>query len=266
MLKTLFKDLGLPEKAQDIYKELLEKGSASARTIAQNLSLPRPSVYDYLDLLKNKGLIVEYDKDNKKYFQTDDINKIPNIFDLKIEELTKEKNNFEKLLPSLLQGMSVEPKIKFYSGVEGVRQVLNDMLWNKNIETFALWPISEMVELLGKEYMANMNRKRIRQKLWTRGIWPEDKKVDFKNHPFLGTGKEFFRELRIAPKGMTWNMSYWAYGDKVAFISSRKETFGFVIHSKDFFEMIKAQFEIIWKASKQIKAGKEDTDPFLRTI
>ena len=39
-------------------------------------------------------------------------------------------------------------------------------------------------------------------------------------------------------------MSYW-YADKVAFISSRQETFGFVIHSRDFAEMMKAQFEVI---------------------
>jgi hypothetical protein len=37
-------------------------------------------------------------------------------------------------------------------------------------------------------------------------------------------------------------MSYWLYADKAAFISSRRETFGFIIHSKDFAELIKAQF------------------------
>ena len=49
---------------------------------------------------------------------------------------------------------------------------------------------------------------------------------------------------------MTWDMGYWMYEDKVAFLSSEKEGFGFVIHSKDFANLIKVQFEEIWKVSK----------------
>jgi len=267
MFKKLFEDLGLSENTRRVYLQLIENGASSARMLAENLSIPRPSVYDNLKLLIQKGLVIERNEENKKLFQVDDLKNLPRLLTNKISSLQKEQKELEDILPRLLsQAQAVEPKIKFYSGVEGVRQVLNDMLWYKDLHTMALWPISEMVELLGKEYMADMNRKRIRQKLSTRGIWPEDKKVDLKNHPFLGVGEGFYREIRIAPKGMTWNMSYWVYADKVAFISSRKETFGFVIHSRDFAEMIKAQFEVIWKASKPIKAEPEYTDPFLRTV
>jgi len=267
MFKKLFEDLGLSENTRRVYLQLIENGASSARMLAENLSIPRPSVYDNLKLLIQKGLVIERNEENKKLFQVDDLKNLPRLLTNKISSLQKEEKELEDILPRLLsQTQAIEPKIKFYSGVEGVRQVLNDMLWYKDLRTMALWPISEMVELLGKEYMADMNRKRIRQKLSTRGIWPEDKKVDLKNHPFLGVGEGFYREIRIAPKGMTWNMSYWVYADKVAFISSRKETFGFVIHSRDFAEMIKAQFEVIWKASKPIKAEPEYTDPFLRTV
>lgn len=267
MFKKLFEDIGLSENAHRVYLQLIENGTSSARTLAENLNIPRPSVYDHLKMLIQKGLVLERNEGNKKLFQVDDLKNLPRLIKNKIDSLKKEEADLENILPGLINHTrAIEPKIKFYSGVEGVRQVLNDMLWNKNLDTVALWPISEMVELLGKDYMADMNRKRIRQKLSTRGIWPEDKKVDLKNHPFLGVGKGFFREIRIAPKGMTWNMSYWAYADKVAFISSRKETFGFVIHSRDFAEMIKAQFEVIWKSSKPIKAEPEHTDPFLKTV
>ncbi len=65
---------------------------------------------------------------------------------------------------------------------------------------------------------------------------------------------------------MTWGMSYWLYEDKVAFISSKDESFGFVIHSKDFSNLIRSQFDIIWKLSKPIKPQPQHTDPFLKTI
>ncbi len=267
MFKKLFEDLGLSENTHRVYLQLIENGASSARMLAEKLTIPRPSVYDNLKILIQKGLVVERYQDNKKLFQVDDLKNLPRLLTNKINYLQQEEKELEGILPKLLnQVQAVEPKIKFYSGVEGVRQVLNDMFWYKDLETMALWPISEMVELLGKEYIADMNRKRIRQKLFTRGIWPEDKRVDLKSHPFLGVGKGFYREIRIAPKGITWNMSYWVYADKVAFISSRQETFGFVIHSRDFAEMMKAQFEVIWKASKPIKAEPEHTDSFLKTV
>jgi predicted DNA-binding protein YlxM (UPF0122 family) len=267
MFKQLFEDLGLSENARRVYLQLIENGAASARMLAENLNIPRPSVYDNLNVLMQKSLVIERYEDNKKLFQVDDLKNLPRLLSDKMSVLAKEQQELEKLLPTLLsETHTIEPKIKFYSGVEGVQQVLKDMLWYEDLDTFALWPISEMVELLGKEYMADFNRKRIRNRLSARGIWPEDKRLDLKNHPFLGVGEGFLREVRIAPKGMTWNMSYWAYADKVALISSRKETFGFVIQSRDFTEMIGAQFEVIWKASKPIKPEPEHTDAFLKTV
>jgi hypothetical protein len=82
-----------------------------------------------------------------------------------------------------------------------------------------------------------------------RAIWPKDANIDTKERPYLSADEEHLRELRFAPVGMTWNMGYWMYGDKVAFLSSEKEGFGFVVQSKDFANLIKLQFEEIWKIS-----------------
>lgn len=267
MFTKLFKEMGLSENANQIYLRLLKLGPASARQLAENLNLPRPTVYDNLKLLIKYGLATEKEKENKKLFGVDEIKNLPQLIKSKIEALKKEEANIKKILPTLaLRAKTIEPKIKFYSGSEGIKQVLKDMLWYNNIETLTMWPISEMVEILGKEYLENLNRRRIRQNISIRGIWPRDKAVDFKNHPYLGVGKSHLRQLRFAPKGMTWEMSYWLYADKAAFISSKKECFGFIIHSQDFAQLLKAQFEIIWKISKPIPPKPQYTDDFLKTI
>ncbi len=267
MFKKLFEELGLSEQAHRVYLWLLENGASSARTLAQNLSIPRPSVYDTLNALIQKGLVLEREEENKKFFQIDDVKNLPRILSERMDALKSEQKELEILLPQLAKrASSIEPRIKFYSGVEGVRQVLNDMLWHKNIETLAFWPISEMVDLLGKEYFEKLNRRRIPQKLSIRAVWPEDKRVSFKEHPYTGIGKDHMRDLRVAPKGTTADMGYWIYADKVAFVSSRKESFGFVIHSRDFAEMMKSQFEVLWKASKPMEPEPEHTNAFLKTV
>lgn len=82
-----------------------------------------------------------------------------------------------------------------------------------------------------------------------RVIWPKDKRLDTRKYPYLSSGEEHLRELRFAPKGMTWNMGYWMYEDRVVFLSSEKEGFGFVVRSKDFADLMKIQFEQIWQMS-----------------
>lgn len=61
-------------------------------------------------------------------------------------------------------------------------------------------------------------------------------------------------------------MGYWIYGNKVAFISSRKESFGFIIESAELVEMLRTQFEVLWKTSKPIKVDPKDTNLFLQEL
>lgn len=267
MIADLLRDIGLPENAIRIYLRLAETGRSSARQIAENLNLPRATIYDNLKFLFENGLVIEQEEEGKKMFCVDDTKNLLYFVKTKIELLEDREKKIKDLLPALsINAGAFDPKIKFYSGVVGMKQVLKDMLWYENIETLTMWPISEMVEILGDEYLQNLNRRRIRQNISIRGIWPQDKMVDFKRFPYLGIGKGHLRELRLAPKEMNWSMSYWLYADKVAFISSKLEGFGFVVNSRDFVDLIKTQFEVIWKLSKPIKAQPQYTDEFLKTI
>ena len=267
MINDVLKEIGFSNNCIRLYTRLLETGYSSARQLAENLNLPRPTVYDNLKLLIDSGLVTEKEEENKKLFGADDIKNLQHLIRTKIEDLKKKDKIISDILPNLnLNIKALEPKIKFYSGAKGIKQVLKDMLWYENIETLAMWPIEEMVKMLGKEYHEDINRRRIRQNISVKGIWPQDKVVDLKSHPFLGIGKKHLRKLRLAPKSMTWNMGYWLYADKVAFVSSKNEGFGFVIHSQEFSDLIKTQFEQIWKLSKPIKPEPKYTDSFLETV
>lgn len=267
MFTKTFKELGLSSITQQVFCDLLEKGASSARQLSDRLSIPRPSVYDNLKILIQNGLVTERDEENKKIFSIDDINNIPSLLQEKIAVLQNEKKTMEQLLPSLLQKVDfVEPKIRFYSGTEGVKQAMNHIMLNWDIETIIMWPMSEMMELLGKEYLEELNKKRIKRNISIRGIYPADKKLNYKDYPFLGVGSGHLREIRIAPKNMTWNMGFWMYEDKVAFLSSRKEMFSFVIHSKDFADLMRTEFNEIWKISKPVKSDPQNTDIFLKSI
>ena len=267
MFSKIFDELNISSNARLIFTALMEHGPMTARQLAERVDIPRPSIYDHVKSLMQKDLVAERTEENKKVFFIDKLENIPDLIQEKIDILQKEKKNATDALPTLLKQVQFyEPKIKFYSGIDGVRQAMNTIMWDDNIETILMWPMSEMAKVLGEDYLADLNKKRIKRNISIRGIWPEDKKLDFRKYPFLGVGGRHMRDLRLAPKGMTWNMGYWMYADKVIFLSSRKEMFAFVVNSKDFTELIKAQFEIIWNISKPVKPQPEYTDTFLESI
>ncbi len=267
MLKKTFEELGLSETTHRVYIELLEKGACSARQLAEWINLPRTSIYDHLKLLIQKGLVVERLDDGKRLFSVDDPKNLPKLIDEEIDSLKRERQKVIDLMPSLLKNSNaLEPKLRFYSGVEGVRHVLNDFKWQSNLETYSMWPISEMISLLGRDFFDDLNRRRIKQNISIMGIWPYKKGPGIKEHPFMGTGTEFLREIREAPKDKKWEMGYWIYGDKVAFISSHKEAFGFTIHSKEFSQLMKAQFDSVWSQSTKVKPNRKYTDAWIKQV
>ncbi len=267
LLKKTFEDLGLSSVTHDVYVQLLEKGGCSAKQLADWLAIPRTSVYDHLKLLIQRGLVVEQHNEGKKTFAIDDPKNLPKLIDEEIDSLKAERDHILEMLPSLLKNTSsLDPKIRFYSGIEGVKHVLNDFKWQRNADTMAMWPMDEMLALLGQEFFNDLNRRRIKQNVYVRGVWPYGNGIDVKENPFIGTGPEFKRELRVAPKHMKWNIGYWIYGEKVAFISSKKEAFGFTIHSNDFSQLMKMQFESVWSQSKKIKPNRKYTDRWIEML
>jgi sugar-specific transcriptional regulator TrmB len=250
MFTKVFHELGLSEITQKVFNDLVANGATTASKLADRVGIPRPSVYDHLKILIKNGLVTERKEEYRKVFQIDDVRNIQEMLSDKIRALETEKKQFELSLPSLLQKVVfIEPQIKFYSGKDGMKQVLNHIMLNRNIETVLFWPMSEMMKVLGPEYLKKLNEKRIKRNIFLRAIWPKDKVLDTNKFPYLKSGEDTLRDLRFAPEGMTWNMGYWLYEDKVAFLSSEKEGFGFVVQSKDFSNLMKLQFEEIWKIS-----------------
>lgn len=245
-LKKVFKDLGFSEITAQVYSELSKQKKATARTLSELVGIPRPSVYDHLKILQKNGLIVELEVENKKYFQIDDPKILSKLIEEKIEDLELEKKNIKDIIAHSAKSQNgMEAKIKFFEGREGFRQVLNDVLWYEGAEILAMWPYTDMSEVIGEDYLKSFTKRRNNFGIKVRSIWARGRDTYVEKIEGEAT--------RVAPQGMSWHMGYIIYAEKVAFISSRYESFSFTIQSRDFAELKKTEFEAIWKISKPAK-------------
>lgn len=267
MIDTTFEKLGLHDEETKALMFLLENGEQTAGTLAKKTGISRPSLYGFLKNMRTIGLVIESQKNGVKTFSASSEEKILSIVNNRIHELENGKTDIKKVF-SLLQkgGVARSPKFQIFEGKKGIQEAMRDMLLYQHMETKAYWPIKAMVKVLGEEFFSEFNRQRIRRNIYTRAIWPESERLDIKTHPFLGVGEKFLREIRVAPKEIDFEMGYWIYENKVVFLSSVKESFGFIVESMELVEMLSSQFEMIWKTSKTITVPKRYTDPFLKGV
>jgi|SRR3989344_303792 len=260
--------LGLQNEEIKAFLFLLENGENSVGVMAKKTGIARPSLYGFLKKLQEKGLIIESRKDGRKSFSVSPEDKINIVLDGQIKEIEEIKSNFKRTFKEIQKGNlpTLGPRLQLFEGKKEVQFILKDMLLYKNMETKAYWPIRSMIEVLGEDFFKQFNKERIKNNIYTRAIWPKRQVVDIKKHPYLGVGEDFLREIRIAPREIDFSMGYWVYEDKVAFISSKKETFGFILEGKEFAQMLSSQFEVIWKLSREIKVNPKDTESFIKEI
>ncbi|MSU75752.1 MAG: hypothetical protein EXS55_04545 [Candidatus Magasanikbacteria bacterium] len=269
MLEKLLARLDLDESEIKTYVALLGSGPIPASVLAKKSGHNRVTEYVILDRLIHKGFVLQSQKLGIKTFAAITPERVSALYREKIATLESDYRLYKSIVPELESKMPAKllaPKFQVFEGVEGLKNVLKDMLMYKDIETQAYWPIKKMVEILSPEFFRYHNKERIKNNVYTRAIWPKREAVEIKSHPYLGAGEKFKREIRIAPPEINFSMGYWIYGNKVAFLSSRKESFGYIMESVELVEMLLSQFEVMWRISKPLPMKLEEVGDFLKEI
>lgn len=269
MINSVLTSLGLKSGEVEVYLYLLEQGPQTVGNLAKKLTMARPSLYGFLRRLEERGVVAQSLKRGVKMFGAEPPEKIRLLFQKKIDYLKKQADVYESLLPELQGKRSkavVFPQFKVFEGEEGLRHAAANLLLNRDAESQAFWSIKNMIDILGVDFFRWFNKERIRQNISIRAIWPKAHAVDIKKHPYLGVSEGFKREIRVAPAGIDFKMGYWLCGGKSIFITSRKETLGFVIESDEVAKILRTQFEFIWKASKPVQVDSKYTNGFLEEV
>ncbi len=239
--------IGLKEKEAKVYVSLLKEGSALANQLAKKTNILRSSIYDYLEILLEKGFISYTIKSGKKYFQAVDPQKILDNFK---ESKEREEQALNEVIPELVGLMNTSEKtsrIEVFEGKEGMKSAMSYILKDGPKEILVYGSSGVGYKLL-PFYLEHWHKERAKRKIKLRIIYNEvpEAKERIKEGPSLG-----FSEVRFLPVGHTSLTGTLIYNNKILLtIWNLESPYAVLIEGDSVSQSYRDNFEVLWKASK----------------
>ena len=240
-IKSVIEQLGHSPQEASVYLAALELGGSTATDIAAKARLPRTTVNLIINSLNKKGLMNAYIQRKRKIWAAENPERL--LITLKEREAA-----LKLVLPelqSLRHDTGVKPTVRAYSGVEEIRQIMNDILEAKhNISAILSW--DEWKALLGEAYMDDFIETRYRQYLRIRILTPKSKSAA----ALKARDGEELRTTQFLPSSVEINNCNFIYANKVAIISlNKKRPVGILIEDQDIHHTMEVLFESMWRQS-----------------
>ena len=236
--KSILNSLGLTDIQGAVYLAALELGEANMQELSRKSCVKRTSIYNFIDELKGRGFLVETLKKKHKVYSAVEPQQLIEIEKTRLAEL-------ERVMPELLavQNKSKsKPRVRFYEGVEGIKDVYADTLKDKK-EILAFEDLEHMSIGLPKSFYDWYPQERARSGISFKSILrdsPEARRLTKSNIKLL-------RESKLLPSA-DWKTEINIYGDKVALMSMRaKIPFCVLIEDHDIAETLRTAWKELWK-------------------
>lgn len=243
-IKTVLTELGLTETEARVYMAMLELGATSVQNIAKKADISRTAAYDIIAALQEKGLASTFNKGKKKYFAAEEPDQLQRYFRSRVEDMKSQMSALRSLLPEMrLMQVGDRPRVRYYTGVEGLRALYRDIASVRVKEIFEFVDMDQTFDALDEETLlklrASADIANIEAKVLHRGEV---------RHPRPKS------EYRLMSESMgVFDGIVWIYSNRVAFINLLGDFEAVILESTVFADSMRAMFLSAWNCSKPTK-------------
>lgn len=239
------KKIGLSDKEAKVYVALLELGKASVQDIAKKAEVNRATTYLMIESLQARGLAYKAQVGKRTHFAANSPEKLTHVLDAKRKKLEDEAEEIKDLLPELkaLYADSPEkPKIRFYEGKEGIKEILNDTLESGVKEILEIYTSDYVRTVLKDEEKGAIMRRRVEKGIRVRAIYTRSDGPHAEPPPLS--------ELRYVSGDRFPILSdIIVYGDRIALFAFQGKQIGIIIENPALAKTFETIFELAWIGS-----------------
>ena len=243
--ETLIKS-GFSVNESVILLALFQLGKGTVSQITRKAGLNRTTGYDILDSLVSKGLASVSGKEPKQEYLAESPDKIIIFLENQAKEAQKRVSDIKIALPELksIHNMRGRPKVRFYEGTEGLKDVYEDTL-NSQEEIRAYANVNEMQQAL-VGYFPKYYERRAGKGICIRAIIPDSA---IGKHRATKDKEENRESLLVSVDKYNFSPEINIYDNKVM-IASWKEKLGIIIESAEIADAMKKIYELAWIGAK----------------
>lgn len=238
--------LNLSLNEAKVYSALLEIGQTSAGEIIKRVQLHRSVVYETLDKLITKKLVIKIEKEKIAFYQVTDPSRI-------LQNIKSQEDIALDLLPKLKDlADSNLPEIVVYEGLESYKRFWLDSVLNmsEGSTDFVAGSVGKKwFDFMGKDYDKFLSLRVKRNIKWKMIVFEKEQMEEelLKKYPELNE----FRLVKIAtdaPKDGNFNI----FGDESVILHSATEPMIIAVKNSTLVKVFKNLFDILWSIGKPL--------------
>ena len=247
-VSSALRDFGLTDVEVSVYQAALALGSRPASVIAHKSGLKRGHTYNVLRTLMEKGIVQEFVKNSVRHFTCSPPTSLLSILDLRQDELMRQKERLSRVVPELEKirnPISSEPKVRFFRGLDGIKEIYEDMLRVPDQDIYAVLDVQYSWTIAGgepEEWLDSFIRRRAEKNIGWRAIINRSEASD----QAVQNRRNVKRAVRMI-EGVDLQVEISIYGPKEAILSTADEMVGVLIENDSIAETLRSLHKTIWQ-------------------
>jgi len=267
--EEILQQIGLTDAECCVYLAALQGGAQPASSIATRSGLKRGHTYNVLATLLEKGLVQEFERGGSKQFLATDPTGLLTVLEQAEEGLNRTREELITILPLLEKLRSPiinPPRVRFFQGLDGVREVLDDTIAEPGQPVYAFLDLQKAYIQLGPDHSAFIDEyaaQRIERDIWLYAIVPQES-LDKEDKYRGSVGALMRRDFRTL-SGYQPTAEIFIYRGRVSIITTWQQKIGLTIEDQSIFNTFYELHRILWSILPPVEAAQPEPRPGPRT-
>ncbi len=237
-------NLGLNEKAANIYLAALSLGTSTVQDLAKACKIKRPTAYFHIEELLEEGFIEKVPLGKKDYYRAVD----PKLIQQKADQ---QYESIQSLIPQLInrqQEAEGKPQVRFLEGRKGLQQIYKEVAEANSIRFWA--DLTQIEKHFLKDFQ-NISKAINKNQIQTREILPNTNEAIKSSRRFAMTAGSYYK-AKIANKGEIFNDNI-IYNNVLVMIRIQEyNLYAVRIEDETIVQTMKTMFDMAWESAKPL--------------
>ncbi len=242
---TILKGLGFVGSEIKTYLASLEHGPATVIELTKMTKLSRQATYVVIDSLTARGLMSSLIKGKKRYYISEDPEKLLAYSRRHELEMQERLRDLERVMPSLkLKQSGDRPVVKMFEGKGGILTILEDMIISKPKTFYEISDLESIKHILKSEELIEKLQQLKKIGTTAKGLISGDP-----------VGKTIAVKRYYLPKEESgFKADILLYNNKIAFLSCVGKLPSIVIESEVIAHAMKILFEYAFRGARDLQS------------